>query len=415
MRLDTITKIETFMTDALLSSAQIPIGVNVVRLAAAADEEGLTHLARSISVRYTGSSLNMEQTQPMSIYRRMSFEITLAAQSYLTQTGHDYAVQMCAGSYNTLTNQVPTGTGSQIVEAFHMTSEQFQGISDSTHYIYTQTWELTIQEINPVIALDPCVARGNCSYLFPSDTINRILPGDVLYRNQLFAPVLPPASEGEDYEPQLCGVIVEGNNLVYKDSPTEIFLENWTHYNLVSTDQFDETGKMLRVNIYDRAGDLFMSTFFSNCEGRRVIQIAGTTPGSLNQLGGQWRSPIDNAGNPSESGVEALPPVFAAENGFGYVNVIRATLFADPTDPNGAKAVARYGALYATQAGVELVHAGTTYLYIGGTPLGKAWIRERDLTLLNKSQYEPAIECDDEPIITGTTEETSGSSIGPIS
>tara|TARA_R110002012_G_scaffold278548_1_gene466223 strand:+ start:1002 stop:1223 length:222 start_codon:yes stop_codon:yes gene_type:complete len=73
MRLDTITKIETFMTDALLSSPQIPLGVNIVRVAATEDEEGITALARSIMVRYTGSNLAMQQTQPMSIYRRMQF------------------------------------------------------------------------------------------------------------------------------------------------------------------------------------------------------------------------------------------------------------------------------------------------------------------------------------------------------
>jgi len=414
MRLDTITKIETFMADALLSSPQIPLGVNVVRLAASSDEEGLTHLARSITVRYTGSALNMEQTQPMSIYRRMTFEVTLASQSYLTQSGHDYAIQMCAGSYNTLTNQVPTGTGAQVIEAFHMTSEQFQGITDSTHYIYVQTWELTTQEINPLVALDPCVARGNCSYLFPSDTINRILPGDVLYQNKIFAPVLPPAAVGEPYEPELSGVIVQGNDLVYKDSPTEVFLTNWTTYSLVPTGEFDESGTMLRVNIYDRDGDLFMSTFFSNADGRKVIQIAGAAPASYNQLGGLWTSRPENSGNPSESGVESLPPVIATENEFGYINIMRGTLFADPTNPDGARVVVKYGALYPVQAGVTLTHDGEKYLYVGGTPLGKAWVRERDLTMLNSSQYFPKINCSDEAVIDGTTSETGDSQTGPI-
>ena len=41
MRLDTISRIEQFMTDALLSSPLIPLGVNVIRLAATEDEEGI--------------------------------------------------------------------------------------------------------------------------------------------------------------------------------------------------------------------------------------------------------------------------------------------------------------------------------------------------------------------------------------
>ena len=121
------------MSDALLSSPQIPLGVNILRLADTQDEEGVVALTRSISVRYAGSSLSLEGTRPMSILRNARFEVTLAAQSYLTNTGHDYVIQMCIGSYNTLLNQVPVNTGSQIITPFHMVSEEFQGISDSTH------------------------------------------------------------------------------------------------------------------------------------------------------------------------------------------------------------------------------------------------------------------------------------------
>ena len=415
MRLDTISKIESFMTDSLLSSPQIPLGVNIVRLAGTSDEEGITRLARSITVRYTGSSLSLEQTQPMSIYRRMSFEVTLAAQSYLTQTGHDYVTQMCAGSYNTLTNQVPANTGSQIIEAFHMTREDFQGISDSTHYVYTQTWELTIQEINPLIALDPCVAKGNCSYLFPSDTVSVILPGDVIYKNILYSPVYPPAA-GQDFDADLCGVIEDPENaanLVYKVDPDTSFLTDWTTYRLVSTDTFDESGEMLIVNIYDAAGDLYLTTFYSNCDNRKLIQVAGTMPNSANNLSGLWRSSIDNAGNPSESSVEALPPVLVAKNGFGYVGTLRATLFADPTDPTATTVVVRYGALYPTQLGVTLTHDSVEYVYVGSTPLGKAWIRSNDFVELNPADYEPALDCES-PEIEGGSSDGSGDGTGPL-
>ena len=415
MRLDTISKIETFMTDSLLSSPQIPLGVNIVRLAGTSDEEGITSLARSITVRYVGSSLSLEQTQPMSIYRRMSFEVTLAAQSYLTQTGHDYVTQMCAGSYNTLTNQVPANTGSQMIEAFHMTREDFQGISDSTHYVYTQLWELTSQEINPLIALDPCVAKGNCSYLFPSNTVSVVLPGDVLYKNILFSPILPP-SRGDDFDSDLCGVTEDPTNpenLLYKYNPNEVFLADWTKYTLVSTDTFDESGEMLIVRIYDEKGALFRTQFFSNCDNRRLVQVAGTMPNSANNLGGMWKSPVDALGNPQVSGVEALPAVMAARNGFGFVSTIRATIFADPTDTTAATAQVKYGALFPTQAGVKLIHDEVTYLYIGSTPLGKAWIREDNLKVLNPNDYLPALECDGPEISAGVAQGNSPND-GPL-
>ena len=411
MRLDAINKIETFMTDALLSSPQIPLGVNIVRLADTQDEEGIVALARSISVRYTGSSLALEQTAPMSIYRRARFEVTLASQSYLTNTGHDYVVQMCIGSYNTLLNQVPVNTGSQIIEPFHMVSEEFQGISNSTHYIYVQTWELTIQEIEPLIALDPCVARGNCSYLFPQESQSVILPGDVLYKNFLFAPILPPAGGGP-YDPQYCGVIedpeVEGR-LVYKADPDTVFLDNWTTYSIVSTGTFDESGEMLIVNIYDSNGDLYITEFYSNCDERKLIQIAGNIPNNANNLGGAVRSMIDNVGNPLYSATEALPAVMAGLNGFGYTGNIRNTIFADPTDPAASTATVKYGALYSYQVGVSLTHESTTYVYVGGTPIGKGWIREQDFVIIPPASINPHIDCAQPDIEPG-----DGTSTGPL-
>ena len=418
MRLDTITKIETFMKDALLSSPQIPLGVNILRVAATEDQEGVTALARSIMVRYTGSSVDMQQTQPMSLYRRMRFEVTLAAQSYLNNTGHDYVVQMCAGSYNTLTNQVVPNTGSQIIEPFHMLSEEFQGITDSTHYVYVQIWEMTVQEILALIALDPCVAKGNCSYLFPDDTIQEILPGDVIYKNFLFSAVLPPAP-GEDFDSDFCGVIADPDNaanLVYKYDPTRTFLANWESYKLVSTDTFDATGEMLVVRIYDSNGDLYDTTYFSNCDNRKMVQVAGANPyTSANQLGGLVRSAIGNIGNPQESDADMLPPTMQVRNGYGYINVLRATIYLDPTDSTAEVATAKYGALYATQAGVTLTNDGTIYQYIGGTSLGKAWVRADDFTILPDSYVQPSLDCADPTIEPGEAQGNDGGGSGPLS
>ena len=418
MRLDTITKIETFMKDALLSSPQIPLGVNILRVAATEDAEGVTALARSIMIRYTGSSVDVVQTHPMALDRRMRFEVTLAAQSYLNNTGHDYVVQMCAGCYNTLTNQVVPNTGSAVSEPFHMISEEFQGITDSTHYVYVQTWEMMTQEILALIALDPCVAEGNCSYLFPENTVQEILPGDLVYKNFLFSPILPPAP-GEDFDPDFCGVILDPENsanLVYKFDPERTFLENWETYKFVSTDTFDESGEMLLVRIYDSNGDLYDTTYFSNCDNRRLVQIAGANPyTSANQLGGSGRSAIGNIGNPQESNTEMLPPTMAVKNGFGYVNVLRATIYVDPTDSAAQTAVAKYGALYATQSGVTLTHDGTVYQYIGGTSLGKAWIRADDITILKDPYVEPGLDCDDPTIENGDTQGNEGGGSGPLS
>lgn len=381
------------MSDALLSSPQIPLGVNVVRLAGTSDEEGITALSRSISVRYTGSSISSDSRQPMALYRTMSFEVTLAAQSYLNNGGHDYVTQMCIGSYNTLTNQVPAGTGSNIFEPFRLTQEDFQGISNSTHYVYVQTWQLVVQEIRPMIALDPCVAMGNCRHLFPESTINELLPADIVVGTAIFSPVLPP--DGDDvYDPELCGVVARGDDLYYKYDEEEIFLEDWRKYSLVSTKTFDTSGELLIVNIYDEDGNFFRRDFFSNGDERRIIQVAGQFPAQdALDIPGSGRSSIDQLGNPQNTDSEALPPVVASKNGIGSVKALRATVYADPTNPDAPVATVKFGAVYNVKLGAELTYRETEFIYIGGTSIGKAWIRKIDFQVFSQEEVEPRIDC----------------------
>lgn len=414
MRLDTISRIEQFMTDALLSSPLIPLGVNVIRLAATEDEEGIAVMARTIVVRYTGSTVNVTNISPLATQRAMEFEVTLAAQSYLTQTGHDYVTQMCAGCYNTLNNQVPMNCGVEVMEPLHLNTERFEGLTENSQYVYNQTWSLLVQEINPVFAVDPCVQRGNCSYLFPSNSVSTILPGDVLLGPQLYAPVYPPP-DGVDYDPELSGVLVKGDDLVYKVQPTEVFLANWEDYNLVSTDVLDASGKLLKVSIYNKAtGAMFGNYQAANSEGRGVIQIGGDQSASnSNWIGGLYRSPVGDVGNPSASaGPEVLKPVFAVKNGYGFVNTQRATIYTDPTSSTAATSSVKFGQLFTTEAGVELVAGGVTYNYIGGTSLGKAWIKAIDFRLV--TSYDPGKNCEEPNISEGVPEGVNPLQTGPL-
>jgi hypothetical protein len=277
MRLDGIQRIESYITDTLLSSPQIPLGVNVIRLAANQDEEGIARMTRSIVVRYVGSQASVIREVPLVLRRTLRFELTHSAQSYLTQSGHDYALQMCAAAANSLGSLTPSNSGSNIVAPLHMLSEQFEGLTDSSHYVYTQSWECMVEEIYPSPPIDPCVLRGNCSYLFPTCTVSEVMPGDVLQGNTLYSPVLPPP-EGFDYDPTYCGVTLEGDNLVYKADTSITFLEDWTQYTLTSTGTYDESGELLKVNVYDSDGEFFFWYFAANCDCRKVIQIAGQQP-----------------------------------------------------------------------------------------------------------------------------------------
>jgi len=359
-------------------------------------------MARSIVVRYTGSTINLEQKLPIVIVRTFSFEIIISAQSYLTESGHDYALQMCAGSYLSLNNTTPTNAGVQVLTPLHLVSESFDGLTDSSHYVYTQRWELEAQEINSLISIDPCVMRGNCSFLFPQDAQSTLVPGDVMYGNFIYQPVRPPV-EGMDYDPEHCGVEVEGPNLVYRHSVTgnRIFLESYEQYVLTSSDQFDTTGQFLICHIRNANNGSVIREFYAyNCDGRKLIQVGGAQPNlAANWLSGLSTSPTGNAGNPSESTTpEFLPPKYYQKNGYGYVLPNRATVYANPTDPNAATTTVKYGIVYPVQVGSNLNVDDITYTYIGATPLGKAWIKEQDFVILDPSTYLPETICEEIPL-----------------
>jgi len=400
MRLDTIAKIEEFITNALLSSSLIPLGVNVIRLAATQDEEGIARMARSIVVRYTGSSASIEKKVPLVITRTMTFELSHASQSYLSESGHDYAVQMCSAAHQILSNQVPVNTGAQIVTPLHLTSESFDGLTDSSHYIYTQSWQLEVQELSGLLALDPCVARGNCTYLFPDSTLGDTLPGDTIQGNEIWVPVLPPVP-GMEYESEYCGVEVKGTDLVYIHDKDQLFLADYAKYSLVPTGTYDKSGTFLIVNIYDEENRLFGTYFASNCDQRKLVQFGGNQSSinqSRNWIGGVWTSGPEGLGNMDNSaGPEPLQPILQSRNGFAYVDAIRATVFADPTDPQGATGQAKYGRLLTTLPGSKLITTDpingseTEFMLVSGTPLGKAWMRTSDLRILEK--LGPEVVC----------------------
>lgn len=413
MRLDTISKMEEFITNALLSSELIPLGVNVIRLAATHDEEGIARMARSIVVRYTGSTANVQQKVPLVITRTLTFELSLASQSYLTESGHDYAVQMCAATHMLLTNQVPTNTGSQIVTPFHLTSESFEGLTDSSHYVYSQSWQVEVQELNGLIALDPCVARGNCSFLFPDNILGDEKPGDIIVGNEIWEPVLPPPP-GLEYEEEYCGVEVSGQDLVYAHDKTQVFLEQYWKYSLVPTGTFDKSKQFLIVNIYDEDGKLVGTFFAGRCNGRLLIQFGGNSSGGgsggsggggsggsggggssgsgggnigRNWVEGLWISEQESVGNMDYSnGPEPFRAIVQARNRLVYVDAIRATVFSDPSNPNAAKGQVKYGKVLQSVPSTTLTVEGVEYVQVGNTPLGKAWIRTGDIRFVDESQ-----------------------------
>lgn len=381
MKLDTITKIERFIVNALLSSPSIPLGVNILRLADVTDEEGIVQMVNSIVVRYTDSSIDIVRQAPLDMIRTMTFEISVASQSYLTQSGHDAAIQLCAGIHETLVNQVPPNTGVEVIEPFHLSSESFSGLTDSSHYTYTQRWVMKIQDYFRPISIDPCVQRGDCSRLFPSKFLSALKPGDVLQNGKIYVPVLPPPSQEYTYNAEYLGVELNNlGDLVYTANPSEIFLsseEIESGYRLVSTGVFDESGMFLICNVKDSENNHI-----------RQFLAADSQRGMLSLNLDINNSSINSFTNLSR-------------NSFGYVGQIKATIYLDPTNPSATTFPTAFGTLYPVELGTKLTVDDIVYVRIGNTPSGKSWIRETDLQLLEEGDYIPSLQCEEDELVEG--------------
>ncbi len=399
MRLDSITKIERFMANALLSSPLIPLGVNVLRLADVSDEEGILQMANSMVVRYVSSSEEVERQAPLTILRTMSFEVNIASQSYLTQSGHDFAVQLCCASHETLTNTVPANTGLEVFAPFRMVSEQFTGLTNSTHYTYTQRWEIIIQDMHRGIAIDPCVQRGDCSRLFPANLVQRVRPGEYVCGAVVYTPVLPPPNDSIPYDCEYKGVELNADgDLVYVWEPKRVFMsaeEILAGYYTVCTGTKDESGQFAVINIHKPNGD-FDRFFFACDTGNRLMKIDG----DLVRVGEDYPGIA-----PNEANAELWFGSDLVRNGFGQVSTYTPTyIYADPTSPNSAKALVTPGFLFPTAEGVTLTFNDTLYLRIGNTPLGRAWIKASDFTLLSPDDYLPRIDCEEDTLEEGKIE-----------
>lgn len=396
MRLDSITKMERFMANSLLSSPLVPLGVNVLRLADVSDEEGIIQMANSIVVRYVGSTERAEREAPLTLMRTMSFEVNIASQSYLTQSGHDFAVQLCCATHEILTNTVPSDPGLEIFAPFRMVSEQFTGLTNSTHYTYTQRWEVLVQHMHRAISIDPCVQRGDCSKLFPRNVATRVMLGETVCGTVIYAPVLPPPNESIPYDPQFAGVeLNDDGDLVFKYDPSQVFMsaeEIEAGYYSTCTGTKDESETFEVINIHRPDGS-FDRFFFGADTGNRLLRLEG----GLVRVGENIKAITNDALN-----LESFTGTDMPRNGYGYVSTVPyAYIYADPSVPTAEKSQVQSGSVFPTADGVSLSYEGRKYLRVGSTPIGKAWILATDFTLFRPDQYLPRLDCESDVLEEG--------------
>jgi hypothetical protein len=381
MELNTISRIEQFIVDALIASPLIPISVNVLRLADAIDNEGVVQQTNNIVVRYTGSSDTVKNRIPMVFERNMSFELNFTCQNYLTSSGHDFATQLLAGAFNTVNGSVPSGASVQVIQPFTCQNEAFSGISPESQYTYTQTYVLIIEETLPYIALDPCVQRGDCRQIFPGHNVETKLPlGGVLdsASGEIYVPWYTGTKQpSEDYN--LCDGIrwsnlaTQSGDWVFVCDPETVFLPdplNQPIY-LLSNNSYTEDGRLV-VTVWDAETKEPLEEVFYCPTGKKLARYAVEL----------WND-VAIKNDPISSSATNYANWFTGFNNGEFAVVTGGYTFLnlDPLNPEAKQLYLDGGALIGISTETFIQTPKGRYYFVPSSPQGKGWVLEGSFEL----------------------------------
>lgn len=390
MQLYTISRIEQYICDALIASPEIPLSVNVLRLADAIDKEGVVQNTNNIVVRYVSSFFNVLTRIPLVYERALTFELNFSCQNYLTSSGHDFATQLLAGALNTLVNGVPGDAGVQVAESFTLQSETFTGITDESQYTYTQVWQITLSETVPYVALDPCVQRGDCSQIFPGRYTRTNLPlaGVIDSEGRIFVPAYPDGSCADTQEADggnggsICwqNEATRSGALVYYCDRSIVFLPA----NLINKVRLTWTGQYIgddknkiMVAITDiESGETIAEIIYCGLE-----DIDGYPQYLMRYQIELWRSSIGNITNENR-GRSVLTDSWTLGSETGSLAVVRGSAQPIYTDPTNTKAMERMvdgGIVIGVLPHVYLQIGAERFIAVQQSPVGRGWIKESSI------------------------------------
>lgn len=376
MELQTITRIEQFICDALISSPLIPLGVNVLRLADVLDKEGVVQQTNNIVVRYTGASNTVKNRVPMVFERTMRFELNFSCQDYLTSSGHDFATQLITAAFITLNGSVPGGAYVEAIEPFVCVSEDFTGLTDNSQYTYTQVWQLIIEETLPYLALDVCVARGNCRQIFPALGVETKLPlGGILEETtgDIYVPAYDCGGEPvEDYDAcygvKWSNELTQSGDWVFICDPDCVFIEDplGQPIYLLSNNNYTEDGRLV-VTIFDAETDEPIREVFYCNTGRKLARYAVEL----------WNDTVNKTGAISSKAVKDASWYQSMNYGeFAVVTGGYQFLFVDPLNPDSPQLYLDGGILIGVQTQTFIQTPKGRFYYVGQSPAGKGWLLE---------------------------------------
>jgi hypothetical protein len=391
MELNTLSRIEQFVCDALIASPLIPISVNVLRLADAIQNEGVVQQTNTIVVRYVGCSNTIKNRVPVVYERNMSFELNISTQNYLTSSGHDFATQLLAGAFMTLNGSVPSGAGIQVIEPFSCSNEQFTGMTPESQYTYSQTYNVLVEEALPVIALDPCVARGDCRQLFPGLGVETKLPlGGVLDNasGEIYVPAYtctpqyedeaccnpsdPTAPSLEDYNAcygvRWSNELTQSGDWVFICDPNCVFIEdplNQPIY-LLTTNSYTEDGRLV-VTVFDKETNEPLREVFYCATGKKLARYAIEL----------WNNAIEATGGISSRAVKDTQ-WFSGMNVGEFAVVLGGYqfLFTDPMDPNGKQLSIDGGTMIGVIPETFIQTPKGRFFLVKQSPRGQGWLLE---------------------------------------
>lgn len=311
LRLNSIALIENFIVRTLLSNKDIPVDVNILRLADTDDREGAIIFPKYVTVRFTGSNTQTLSTQPLILARSMDFELEIGCQNQQGSHGHDYATYLLGACALALLNKVPFETGITIATPFTLERETFAGISDSGHFIYNQSWSIVTEDVFPSLSSDPTIAKGFCDDVWKKGIGERsVLLGEVVSGNGIYQ--LKP-TEPLDCE-KYGGVIPsESGDLVTVEDNNEVYLTNAQiaagfQYVVKELDDSDDilvtvrasSGELIRSDLFCATGKTFLGLYvFGSNRGLPPEKITTVTlPASkqavvINNLASLFKDPSD--------------------------------------------------------------------------------------------------------------------------
>lgn len=376
MELSTIQRIEQFICDSLIASPLIPLSVNILRLADAADNEGIVTQTNNIVVRYTGANSTVKNRVPFAYEKSMSFELNFSCQNYLSSSGHDFATQLLAAAEITLSGSAPSGAFVQVIEPFHCTSTQFTGLTPQSQYTYTQVYATIVEEILPYIALDPCVQRGDCRQIFPGQNVTAVMPlAGIVDENtgEIYVPWYPGTNEIEAAFTEALGVrwadeLAKAGDWVYVCAPDEIFIEdplNQPIY-LLSNNSFTEDGKLV-VTVWDAETKTPITEVLYVPTGQKLVRYAVEL----------WKNTVQGAETSSIAADSVLDATFTSRFSSGEFAVITGALqklYADPTNQTESVITLMGGTLIGVDTSTFIQTPEGRYYFVVRSPQGKGWV-----------------------------------------